>query len=351
MSEKFLVGTKFYRHIGDSPVPDVIRLKKQEGDTLFFSDGGYTTTITKEEYRSMIKAGDLYHDHDMEFIRRFSYFGTDIRQKWELLSDDFTEATSNYEYLRFKVSNIGMKMSINELKKNYVRLIPDGFFTISNAQYPINNGADTGFDVMCTLHRKNENTPSLICRQDIIDVFTFTNSENIVPIGLSVSKRTCPKNMDFSVFMYSTKAETFKCTAVYLDDSINTILKFVSPLGKYNATMRKLFDKYSGTKFVGCQSNIYDLLVKTGFYEGFKEVFGILTYPFKLDPSRYTFTEGETKLFNSHIRLPGKKSLKNLVYFPYDRGIDTDRIGSRYLFVRTGEEPDGELYIVSYQVG
>lgn len=348
MSENFLIGTKFYRHIGESLVPEIIRLKKQEGNTLYFANGGYTTTITKEEYHSMIKTKDLYHSHDMIFIREFSYFGTMVKQQWELIADNLS-ATSENEYLKFKVSNIGVKMSINELKKNYIRLIPDGFFTISNAWYPINEGKDTGFDVMCTLHRKNESTPSVICRQDVLDVFAFSNESNKTQIGLSISKRTCPKNMDFSVFMYSTKVETFKCTAVYLDDSINSILKFVSPLGKYNATMQRLFKKYDGTKFIGCQNNIYDLLIKSGFYNDFKETFGIFTYPFCFDTTRSILNEAETKTFNSFIKIPGKRALKNLVYFPYDRGIDTDRIGSKYLLVTTGTESSSDIYIVSYR--
>ena len=50
MSENlFMIGTKFYRHIGKTEVPDIIRLKKQENNTLYFNNGAYEATITKKE--------------------------------------------------------------------------------------------------------------------------------------------------------------------------------------------------------------------------------------------------------------------------------------------------------------
>ena len=171
MSDKFLIGTKFYRFPDKSETPDIIRLKKQVNDTLFFDDGGYTTTLTNEEFQNMLFADSLSHSRERNYVRVFDYFGTEIKQIWEM----DVNSTSEDQFVKFKVRNIGVKMSVRELKENFVRLVPDGFFTISNVDYPINNGTERGFDVLCTLNLTNDGMPYVVCRQDTIDVFKFTN--------------------------------------------------------------------------------------------------------------------------------------------------------------------------------
>ena len=121
----FMIGTKFYR-IGASGVPEIIRLKKQKGNVLFFNTGDYNTYLTQEEKDSMIEAFELKANKDKSFTRLIDFFGNCIEQNWKVISDSDTG-----DYIKFKVENIGISMTSEELKENYTRLIPDGFITIS----------------------------------------------------------------------------------------------------------------------------------------------------------------------------------------------------------------------------
>lgn len=342
MSEKFMIGTKFYRK-NNSLVPEIIRLKKQDGDILYFNMGGYTTYLTQDEISGLHDRSELVKDEGSVWIRIINFFGNKVEQVWEQISESDTG-----EFVKFKVENIGVKMTVSELKDKYIRLIPDGFVTISNISYPINNGKDIGFDVMVTLNKFGDNIPCVICRQDCVDIFRFSNNNLMIPIGISIPKEACPKNMNYLDFMYSEKCVNFKCTAVYLDDSLNTILKYLGSLNKYNSTMKKLRDKYENSQMEGCKDNIYDLLLSTGFYEDFKAVFGVFTFPFGIDTDRAEFNSKELMLLNKLVNEKPNTVFTNASYCPYDRGIDTDKLGFKHLFINIGTVKESDVFLVAY---
>ena len=341
-NETFMIGTKFFRHIGKTEVPEIIRLKKQEGNILYFDNGKYNATVLNDEFRTMVVNGELVQDSEDKYYRIFDYFGTTIKQVWTMINN------SEDQFIKFKVDNIGMKMTIEELKKNYIRLIPDGFFTISNIDYPINYGKDRGYDVLCTLAKGRNTVPDIICRQDTIDVFKYSNESKYVPIGISIPRKACPSNMDYQVFMYAENIKDFRAIACYIDDSINTVLKYVGPLNRYNATMKKLYEKYRGTKMAGCNQNVYDLLVNTGFDRDFYELFGVLPYPFAIDMSRSVMNEKEENIINSVINTDKNHRMTNIIYAPYDRGVDMSQIDSKYVLVNAGNNSQPAIFIFSY---
>lgn len=344
MKESFMIGTKFYRNVDDTSVPEVIRLKKQENDVLYFNNGGYSITLVNEDFREMIASNSLVLDKGNKYFREFKYFGNDLKQLWIMENDpsDF--------FVKFTVENIGYKMSIDELKKNYTRLIPDGFFTISNIDYPINYNKDRGFDVLCTLNKGKNTVPDVICRQDIIDVFRFSNDSKYVPIGVSVPRKACPSNMDYQTFMYAENINDFRAVAFYIGDSIDSILKYASPINRYNATMKKLHKKYKDSKMVGCNTTVRDLMVKTGFHQDLFEVMGITPYPFAIDLSRATMTEREEMLLNKIIGVGDKSHIANVVYAPYDKTVDIDKIDSKHIFINAGTEFKPDIFALFYDI-
>ena len=353
MSENlFMIGTKFYRHIGKTEVPDIIRLKKQENNTLYFNNGAYEATITKKELYELIFSEEFIEfETDKKFFRIFDYFGTQVKQTWELVSEiDNRIDDIDHDFVKFKVENIGLKMTVDELKKNYTRLIPDGFITISNIDYLVNEGKERGFDVLITLNKEKDTVPSVICRQDVIDVFQYHNDSSYIPIGLSISRKACPNNMDYSAFMYAENIKNFKAVAVYLDDSINTVLKYVGGLSRYNSTMQKLKQKYRNTRMMGCNDNIYDLLLKTSFPADFYDTFGVISYPFALDMSRSVMNEQETRMINSILRPESLSKMTNIVYCPYDRGIDISKIDSKFILVNTGSVAKANIFILTFEL-
>lgn len=341
--DKFLIGTKFYR-VGDSGIPEIIRLKKQIDNVVFFNTGGFNTYLTQDEIENMISAGEFKIKSDNKFIRIIKYFNNTINQVWEVISDSKEDM-----YVKFKVENIGVSMTLKELKENYIRLVPDGFMAISNIKYPIDNGEDEGFDVLVTLNKFGNDIPEIICRQDCIDVFKYSNSSMQIPIGISIPKIACPSNMNYLDFLYSRDCINFKSTAVYLDDSLNTVLKYIGSLNKYNGTMKRLKEKYSKTQMVGCNDNIYDLLINTGFYADYQSVFGVFTFPFGIDTNRSEFNNGELRLLNSVVNNSTNKIITQASYCPYDKCIDMKDIDSKHLLINTGNVKESDIFIIAYE--
>lgn len=340
--EKFMIGTKFYR-IGESGIPEIIRLKKQEENVLYFNTGGYNVYLTQDEKKKMHDALELKPNGGKNFSRFINFFGNWIEQAWTMMSD-----TEDGDYVKFKVENIGVSMTVQELKDNYIKLVPDAFMTISNITYPINDEKETGFDVMVTLNRFEENVPEVICRQDSVDIFRFSNSQLAIPIGISIPKIACPQNMNYLDFLYSKECKNFKSTAVYLDDSLDTVLKYFGSLNKYDNTMRKLKEKYKNTRMMGCNSSVRELLIKTGFYADFQTVFGTYNFPFSIDTSRSEFNASELRLLNSVINNSNNKVITEAHYCPYDRGINIEELETKHVLINTGDPKESDVFLVAY---
>lgn len=343
MIEKFMIGTKFYK-VPESGIPVIIRLKKQESNTLYFNMGGYTTYLTQDEIISMLKVVEFKHEETKEWIRYIDFFGYQIEQKWTQLSESDED-----KFVKFKIEDTFVKMTINELKENYIRLMPDGFFTISNVTYHMKDSDEKGFDVMVTVHKPGEKIPSIICRQDCMDVFHVSNNTYAIPMGISIPKDACPKNMNYLDFMYSDECNNFKSISIYIDDDIDTILKYTGSLNKYNNTMRKLYEKYKYTRFKECRQSVKELLTTTGFIEDLKSMFGIFNFPFGLDMNRSELNDSELMMINKLVKPNSSKQFIEANYCPFDKAIDTDELGVNHLFINIGDPKKVDLFILAYK--
>ena len=283
-------------------------------------------------------------DTDKEWYRYINFFGTEVEQKWTMLSENDED-----KFVKFKVDDTFVKMTIDELKFNYTRLMPDGFFTISNVTYPMKDSEKKGFDVMVTVHKPGEKVPSIICRQDCADVFHVSSSEYRIPMGVSIPEEACPKNMNYLDFMYSDECKNFKSVAIYCDDSLDTILRYVGSLNKYNTTMKRLYEKYKYSRFTGCKQNIVELLNSTGFVEDLKSVFGIFNFPFGLDLNRSEMNNIEITMLNKLVKPNSSKQIIEANYCPFDKAINTDDLGIKHLFINIGDPKKVDLFILAYK--
>ena len=347
-TEKIMIGTKFYR-LPESGIPIIIRLKKQEAGVVYFNMGGYTTYLTQDEIISMLKAVEFKHEEVKEWIRYIDFFGYKIEQKWAQLSDSDED-----KFVKFKVEDTFVKMTVSELKDNYIRLMPDGFFTISNISYLAENDKkekETEYDVLITVHKPGERIPSLICRQNCADVFHVSSNAYKIPVGVSIPEEACPKNMNYLDFMTSDECNNFKSIAIYIDDSIDTILRYVGSLNRYNSTLRKLYDKYEKyyLRYTGYQKSVKDLINKTGFVEDLKSVFGIFNFPFGLDMNRSELNDSELMMINKLVKPNSSKQFIEANYCPFDKAINTDELGVNHLFINIGDPKKVDLFIMAYK--
>ena len=317
---KYLPGTRFYSYPDNSDLPLVIRLKKESINELSFICGGVTECLNQSQIEHMGGSDDWRMSGENEygdiFWRHVHIAGMNFYQKWVPASDD------TKMYVLYEVEKIHCSIETKNLEKYFIKLSPDGFITVSNIFYKT-DADPNGFDVLVTLHVGNDRTPFAICRQDVVDVFNYKTDGSTIPIGTSVSRATCPKNLDLMNFMYSERVKDFKASAYYADDDLRSMMKYIGSLNRYNATLHKLHDKYEGSQMKGCSNNLFELLEDKHFIGEFKIANKIRTWPFYIDLDNDELSDdavGEfNKLFNTKARA--------IEYLPYSREIDLNALG------------------------
>lgn len=343
---RLMIGTKFYRYTGASEYIETIRLIKQEGDKIIFNLGGYRTYLTDKDMDMMIANGDF------KFIGNGVYElngelpnGRLYKQKWTLLDSE----VGHDIFIHFTVESIKIKLTMNELKANYIRLIPDGMATIGCPRY-IGEGGEKNKSVMLAIHKDDERLPYIICRPDAVDIFSapaLASTFNM-PMGVTVSKRTLPKGMNIMQFMTADKIESFKAIAIYIDDAINSIMKCFGSINTYNAVMRRIYDSYTQTPGLILKSNnLHALFNDTGLYDEIRDMFGLFVYPFKLDTSKSKMTEAQAKTFSRLIAGDPNRYV-NIEYCPYDKSVDLCTIDRPHILINTGDQNWSDIFLVTY---
>lgn len=142
------------------------------------------------------------------------------------------------------------KVRVDSLK-DYSPIKPDGIFTISIVHIRDAKG-QVYRDVIATAAKYLlvelgiDNTPYVVCRQNINDIFyslmsSDPETDNLV--GLSVSKDTCPSNFDFKLMLAADSVECSDIVNFYRTDNIDDILKLFN-IKKYNDVLLDSFQTY-----------------------------------------------------------------------------------------------------------
>lgn len=233
----------------------------------------------------------------------------------------------------------------------YTMLNPHGYFTASTVT--LDNGNK---DVICTLHRTKDisdgdSIPYAVCRQSILDIFANLakpEEDRNVYIGLSMSKDTCPPDIDFPVMLVANNVLKSYNMAVYLDDGIADIMHYI-PTSFYNEVLMKMpqleIPEYMCHTAVGKCFTLRQLLDYTEFIYDFKSAFATHI----LDESLVLDKEG--KVDNNSIALLEHAlgfKLYDAFGIEYGYDIDFNRIANDYVIV---SDKDNKTYVVSYVKG
>lgn len=353
----FLIGAKFYRHIDGSNIPDIIRLTKIEGDRYYFKDGGYTTIVDKSDLdaavasREFIKVcsttlrtsdGHLY-ESPSEYIRYFKFFNTAITQVWipthTIIGDEL--------FIEFKVEVRGLIMTYDNLIDNYTLLTPDGMITMCNASYKDEQTNQMVSAPVITAHKKMENTPYVVCRPDVVNIFVMTNSPH-VHLGLSISRHTLPTGMNIGQFLEAEKATNFKACAYYSDDSLSDIFRAIGSTKKYDVTMKRTYDRFKDTNFILKENNLFEFAANSGFYDELLVMNGIYKFPFELPLNTNKMNDTLSLVFNKTIRPSKGYECVDIEYVPYDKTIDLNSIEADHCVISTGDVKHPKLFVVTY---
>lgn len=267
--------------------------------------------------------------------------------------------------MRDMVTGEDFKVSKSVLIEKYTRLTPDGYVSFSIVKLD-----DNANDVMVTFHRNSDMKdgsaePYAVCRQSIYDLFTNAISNiskdksNIRPVGVdvmyigtSVSKDSCPDGVDFKVSYACNGVVEMATVAIYMDDTLDDILNFVS-LYKFNRELISLKEKMNkvhsevnmGVKYEGYCDSVKQLLTENYFMLDVHRGFKIVDVDFPLDfNDNFALVDYQVQVIEDII----KCGMTGTCVIRYDKDIDIKNITRNYILVCDGEK---KLYVILYNKG
>lgn len=239
-----------------------------------------------------------------------------------------------------------IKVSAKELQSDYIKLIADGIITLSIVT--LQNHTQ---DVVLTLHRmkdidQRDDTPWVICRQSIFDIFTnlVNHEEDVQYAGLSISRESCPPDIEFKEC--SACESVIKCTLtdVYMDDTFEDIMSLLD-VSKANDVLRDLA-KHNEGSIRGWSANVRELLLSTRFMYDFLRAFDIypLNFTITVNEEDHTIPVEQVEQIEDII----KSKINAIMVVPYSKEIDLKEINQKYILVSDAAE---KIYVVAFQKG
>lgn len=267
------------------------------------------------KYYKYIKNGD---DVKLRILRLYKIKNIDT---FIMVDDDFNKYTLNKEEFN-----------------TWIKLLPNGYINCSLVSMYNTE------DVIVSLLRTEEvletgsGTPFAVCRQQIGDLFANALYHSDMKVGLSINRNNCPVGIDITDVAVCTNIISSNVVSVYLDDKLETILKFI-PKAKYDSALYRLNE--TNKNLNGAVTSLKDLLVSNDFYFDFLEAFNIIKVDCKLDEDLNVV--GTNNLLNIQNQLNIK--MINPVILKYADDIDLDKINRDYKLL---SDIDGDIYIVCY---
>lgn len=234
--------------------------------------------------------------------------------------------------LLLKRSNTYVRLSKEDLEKDYILLTPDAYVSFSIIDIFNDNK-----DVMVVLYDKDKlKLPYLVCRQNIFDLFTnqFAYDSDVVYVGLSISRDTCPNDIPFESLMKCNKELSTELVSVYVDDTIGSVLQLINTT-KYNEVLKDLYCKFP-PYIEGANKTLMDLFKHTDFIHDFHDALGVLdiNIKFELTP--------EVIKYISDLLVEG---ISNPVSTVYSKLIDLSKIERKYKIIK---DIRNNFYILVY---
>lgn len=242
-------------------------------------------------------------------------------------------------------------LSIKDLEDNYRGIRSDGLITFCIVKMP--DGSEDvivglqGYEKLATV--ENPGLPYAICRQLVQDIFSnmaqFGNlaHTNQMILGMSISQDTCPPNIPFESLLAADEIIYSKSVYVYLDDNIDTILKFINK-NKYDKVLKSLKEKMN---IESVSSSLKDLLLTNKFFYDFRSCFNIKEIPFHINDDDETLNDGNTVYLSKELN----EDIVNTYVLKYSKEINLNDIVRDYILVSPIEDEQtrkNNVFIVGY---
>lgn len=253
-----------------------------------------------------------------------------------------TKIKNDNDFVLRDLDNNVVKLNKNELEQ-YTLLRADGFITFAVVELEQNTK-----DVIVMLHRRKDleagdNVPYCVCRQNIFDMFANQIiRENIIYIGASVSKDTCPQDVPYNITVACNDVVYSNTIAVYLDDTLETILSMLNQ-HKYNETLKSMYGTIVNPNLRGYCTSLKQLLTENYFMYDFLKAFNI--YPVNLEIDSNTTDQAVLTAYRSYIENLLKVAIVNIYIGKYNKDIDLSKIQREFVLV---SDKNSDVYIIGY---
>jgi hypothetical protein len=253
------------------------------------------------------------------------------------------------------------KINVSDIEDNYTKLIPDGYINFSI----VTVGKNTN-DVMVTVSTTKQidagdTLPEAVCRQAAVDLFAKQLSPDHVDYaGISISKETCPADVDFVNFFACNGYKRNETVSFYIGDTLDDILKYMDDIDKYDSVLLECFNDHcvylcKGNTYLaevykkkdtvdGYCKSLTQLLDLNNFAYDLYRSFNII--PTNFSPSHFNngvLSVEATEVLSSILTTKIAKSL----VVKYDKDVDLSWIKKSYCLVADNE---GTVYVVAYIV-
>ncbi len=264
-----------------------------------------------------------------------------------------------YFVQRTKGKEVGEKFSISaeDLSYDYTKLSPDGFITFN-----IVSVGKSMRDVMVTFNRTKDfeagdQESYAVCRQGTNDIFAQQYQQEQEYTGISISKDTCPANVEFINFLACDGCEESIAVAYYIGDKIKDILALIK-LKNYDIVLQNMFterckykakdykpafNKYMQLNSIdGYSKSVEELLKVNNFSYDIYRGFDII--PFNLDLAMCINNALDPVALET-LKLMICKDITKSIVIPYDKSINLSTIERSYQLVSDVED---NVYVIAY---
>jgi len=239
-----------------------------------------------------------------------------------------------------------VKLTEDELSK-YVKLRPDGYINYSIVSL------DAGIkDVIVSMFRRTDiedgdAIPYCICRQNIFDLFTnnLVKDDKTQFVGCSVSKDTCPADIDYKMIMGCNSIIENINVSMYIDDTLDDLLEPIY-VADFNNILFKNYIKSMKENIYGYCKNLKELLHTNNFMYDVLKAFGIIKIPFVIDydSNSYEICTSNREWLENYLKV---EMFKTFVV-PFTKEIDLKKIERDHVII---SDNNNEIFIVLYDKG
>lgn len=254
------------------------------------------------------------------------------------------------------------KEKLTVIKSNYTPLLSDGLLTFNIVTLGNIN------DVIIAMYRREDIDqdkeackPYVVCRQSITDVFynLLKSDPDAELVGLSVSRKTCPVELEFDMLVTCDSVEHTIAVNIYNTDTLQSILEMIDNK-PFDKVLRKLLDDrhefllrtvpftppvLTKNELDGYCDNLSGLLISNNFMYDVYTTLNIIPLNIEIniiDNRGHLDPIQERQLSNTF-----KINITNTVAVRYYYDIDLEAIKMNYMLLLDSKDI---LYVVAYTV-